>query len=97
MIVLIIMFALVGLYMLTGRGGFLIAGYNFLPKEEKAKYNEKRMCQFVGLLMLLTSIFVIIMEYKLLPEYLTISIYLATTLSAVIFMNVSKVFKIRND
>ncbi|MCU7557993.1 DUF3784 domain-containing protein [Macrococcus capreoli] len=95
MLIIIFLFALVGIYMLTGRGSFLIAGYNFMPKEEKAKYNEKRLCQFVGLLMLLTSIFVVIMEYNLLPEYLTISIYIATTLSAVIFMNVSKVFKIR--
>ncbi|MGK0554652.1 DUF3784 domain-containing protein [Macrococcus capreoli] len=95
MLIIIFLFALVGIYMLTGRGSFLIAGYNMMPKEEKAKYNEKRMCQFVGLLMLLTSIFVIIIEYNLLPEYLTISIYIATTLSAVIFMNVSNVFKIR--
>ncbi|MGK0576449.1 DUF3784 domain-containing protein [Macrococcus capreoli] len=95
MLIIIFLFALVGIYMLTGRGSFLIAGYNMMPKEEKAKYNEKRMCQFVGLLMLLTSIFVIIMEYNLLPEYLTISIYIATTLSAVIIMNVSNVFKIR--
>ncbi|WP_414053949.1 DUF3784 domain-containing protein [Macrococcus equi] len=95
MLVITVLFALVGIYMLTGRGGFLIAGYNFLPKEEKAKYNEKRLCQFVGLLMLLMSIFVVIMEYNLLPEYITIILFLTTTLSAVIFMNVSNVFKIR--
>ncbi|WP_414046688.1 DUF3784 domain-containing protein [Macrococcus equi] len=95
MLVITVLFALVGIYMLTGRGSFLIAGYNFLPKEEKAKYNEKRLCQFVGLLMLLMSIFVVIMEYNLLPEYITIILFLTTTLSAVIFMNVSNVFKIR--
>lgn len=40
MIFIILLFALIGIYMLTGRGGFLIAGYNFMPEAEKEKYNE---------------------------------------------------------
>lgn len=31
--IIVILFLLIGIYMLTGRGGFLIAGYNMLPKE----------------------------------------------------------------
>ncbi|WP_414056071.1 DUF3784 domain-containing protein [Macrococcus equi] len=96
MIILIILFAVIALYMLTGRGSFLIAGYNFMPESEKVKYNEKRLCQFVGMLMLLTSIFVALMEYTSISELYIVIPYLIITLIFIIFMNVSKIFKIRN-
>lgn len=96
MIILIILFAVIALYMLTGRGSFLIAGYNFMPESEKAKYNEKHLCQFVGMLMLLTSIFVALMEYTSISELYIVIPYLIITLIFIIFMNVSKIFKIRN-
>ena len=37
-----------GFYMLSGRGSFLIAGYNTMPKEEKEKYDIKGLCKFIG-------------------------------------------------
>lgn len=36
-----ILFALLSGVLLSGRGGFLIAGYNTASKEEKEKYDEK--------------------------------------------------------
>lgn len=81
--------------MLTDRGSFLIAGYNFMPEAEKAKYNENRLCQFVGMLMIITSIFIGLMEYTSVPENITITIFLFITISFIIFMNVSRVFRIR--
>lgn len=40
------------LYLLQGKGGFLIAGYNTLPKEEKKKYDEPALCKAMGKMML---------------------------------------------
>lgn len=33
---------------LTGHGSSLIAGYNTASKEEKAKYDEKKLCRTFG-------------------------------------------------
>lgn len=35
----------------AGKGAFLIAGYNTLPEEEKAKYNETALAKFMGKIM----------------------------------------------
>ena len=34
-----------------GKGAFLIAGYNTASQKEKAKYDEKALCRFMGKLM----------------------------------------------
>ena len=39
---------IISIVLLLGKGSFLIAGYNLLPKERKQKYNEKRLCRVVG-------------------------------------------------
>ena len=43
-----VLMALLSVYLLSGRGSFLIAGYNTSSKEEKAKYDEKKLCYTVG-------------------------------------------------
>lgn len=43
---LLILFAL---YFFSGRGGFLISGYNTLPPEEKARYNLKELTRAMGI------------------------------------------------
>lgn len=43
-----ILFALLSGVLLSGRGGFLIAGYNTASKEEKEKYDEKKLCRITG-------------------------------------------------
>jgi hypothetical protein len=44
-----------GIVLRSGRGAFLISGYNMLSKEQKAKYDEMALCHFVG-----TMLFVIV-------------------------------------
>ena len=41
-----------GCVLLSGRGAWLIAGYNTMSPEEKAKYNEKALCRAMGWMML---------------------------------------------
>ena len=47
----ILLFLLLGVVLSLGKGAFLIAGYNTASKAEKAKYDEKALCRFMGKIM----------------------------------------------
>lgn len=55
MVVVIVLFIFLGIYLSMGKGSFLIAGFNTLPKEEKEKYDEVALCKFMGKIMFLLS------------------------------------------
>ena len=42
--------------LLCGKGAFMIAGFNTMSREEKAKYNEKALARFVGLMIIATAV-----------------------------------------
>lgn len=44
-IILTLVFAFMGVVFAMGKGAFLIAGYNTSTDEEKAKYDEKKLCR----------------------------------------------------
>lgn len=48
-LVISIIFLIISILLLMGKGSFLIAGYNTASEKEKAKYNEKKLCRIVGL------------------------------------------------
>ena len=41
-------FAGIAVLLLSGKGAWLIAGYNTSSPEEKQKYDEKRLCRVMG-------------------------------------------------
>ena len=45
---LVIPFLIMAYFLSRGKGAFLIAGYNTMPREEKAKYDEIALCKFMG-------------------------------------------------
>ena len=51
------------LFLLAGRGAFLIAGYNTASSSEKAAYNAKRLCRVTGAGTLVIGILVLIMAF----------------------------------
>ena len=51
LIVIIILFLLLAIFLMYGKGSFLIAGYNTLSQEEKEKYDQKALCRSVGKLL----------------------------------------------
>lgn len=51
-----LLFLALGILFLLGKGSFLIAGYNTSSKAEKAKYDEKKICRYAGIAMLIASI-----------------------------------------
>ena len=57
-----VILALMSIVLLTGRGAGLIAGYNTASKEEKAKYNEKKLCRVMGIGMTIITLLILIAE-----------------------------------
>lgn len=95
MIIVAILFLLIGIYMLTGRGSFLIAGYNMLPQEQKQKYNEKRLCRFTGVMIIIAALYCAMMEFTSVNEIYASIGFIIITLTFVIVVNVSSYFKVK--
>ena len=49
--ILVLLFVVMGGFFLAGRGAWLIAGYNTMPKKERERYDERALCRFTGKLM----------------------------------------------
>ncbi len=49
---LLALFLILSLVLLSGRGAWLIAGYNTMSPEEKARYDEKALCRSTGWMLL---------------------------------------------
>jgi hypothetical protein len=45
------LFIVLGVIFSNGKGSFLIAGYNTMPKMEKEKYDTVALCKFMGKMM----------------------------------------------
>lgn len=45
---LVILFGVLSVVLLSGKGAFLIAGYNTAGKAQKMRYDEKKLCRIVG-------------------------------------------------
>ena len=58
-VAIVALFVVLGIVFSLGKGAFLISGYNTSSKEEKAKYDEKALCKFMGktMFMLAFSVF----------------------------------------
>ncbi|WP_227397048.1 DUF3784 domain-containing protein [Jeotgalibacillus aurantiacus] len=69
-----------------GKGAFLIAGYNTMPKSEKAQYDETAICKFMGRVLYVISFSVFLMGLSELIEQQTLLIIgLALLFSTIIF------------
>ena len=69
--IIFILFALLSVVLLSGHGGWFISGYNTASKEEKAKYDEKKLCRTWGVGMSVITILILIMGLfeKYLPAF----------------------------
>ncbi len=54
-IIIILFFIGLGIAFAFGKGLNLVAGYNTMSKEEKEKINEKALCKYMTVLMLLLA------------------------------------------
>jgi len=54
--VIVLLTGAMGVVMLTGKGAFLIAGFNTMHKEKQAKYNKEKLSKFMGLVLLAVTL-----------------------------------------
>lgn len=53
-------FVILSIILISGKGSVLIAGYNTASKEEKSKYDEKKLCRTVGIGMAVISVLILV-------------------------------------
>lgn len=58
--IIIIVFAVLAFIFFSGKGSWLIAGYNTMSDEEREKYNYKRLCRVMGCCMIVIDVLLII-------------------------------------
>ncbi len=80
-----------------GKGAFLIAGYNTASKAEKARYDEKTLCRFMGKLMFaLAGTWVPVALSALLDWmwllWLGLGLFLTVCVGGVVYMNTGRRF-----
>ena len=95
---IIALFAVMGILLLCGKGAFLIAGYNTMSETEKNAIDEKRLCRFMGKLMLamagcwcVVTLFEVRGPKSLL--WVAIAAFLAIVFGAVIYANTGNRFR----
>jgi hypothetical protein len=83
---------LLSLLLISGKGSWLIAGYNTASKKEKAKYDEKLLCKVVGVGLLVIAAAVLFMAIfeSVLPAPFT-GIFLF-----IVFMDIALIFFLSN-
>lgn len=59
--IVFVLFLILSIVLLTGRGSWLIAGYNTASEEEKNKYDEKKLCRITGAGMSVITVMVLVM------------------------------------
>lgn len=100
--IIIIVFIALGFVLMRGKGAFLIAGYNPMPEDEKAKYDVIALCKFMGKMMFL---FAFSMVFWVLSEILEqnwlfvvgIILFMGTMLFLLIYMNTNNRFQHKSD
>ena len=59
--IVFVIFAVLSIVLLSGHGSWVISGYNTALKEEKEKYDEKKLCRTMGIGMSIIAILILIM------------------------------------
>lgn len=69
--IIFIIFSILSIVLLLGHASWFISGYNMASKEEKEKYNEKKLCRTVGIGMSVITLLILTMELlkNILPAF----------------------------
>lgn len=87
-----IILAVISIVLISGHGSWFISGYNTATKEEKAKYDEKKLCRTMGIGMSVIAILILIMGLfeNVLPAffvYIALGIILADVVVIIVLGN----------
>lgn len=89
---MLVLFSVLSVIFLTGHGSGLIAGYNTSSKNEKSKYDDKKLCRTVGggMTVITVLIFVMCVWEDVLPAaaaYVSLAIIVVDCVVMIIVMN----------
>lgn len=76
------LFAIVSVVLISGHGANLIAGYNTASREEKSRYDTKKLCRVVGIGVALITLMIFISAIweAVLPAYFS-KVFLVVTVA----------------
>lgn len=85
-------FAVISIVLLSGHGSNLIAGYNTASKEEKSKYDNKKLCRITGAGMSVITLLIFAMAQweEVLPAsfaYIFLAIILVDCVVMIVLLN----------
>ena len=85
-------FTVLSIVLLSGHGSWFISGYNTATKEEKEKYDEKKLCRTMGVGMSVIAVLILIMGLfeNVLPAffvYIALGIILVNVVVIIILGN----------
>lgn len=81
-----LMFVL-SIILLSGRGSWLIAGYNTMSKEQQNKYDSKKLTRATGIMSIITSIALLALAFSLLNATVFLIIILISVTVTIIYSN----------
>jgi hypothetical protein len=90
---MIITFILAGLMfvlsiiLLSGRGSWLIAGYNTMSKEQQNKYDSKKLTRATGIMLIITSIALLTLAFALINAIAFLIIVFVSVIILIIYTN----------
>lgn len=96
--IMILIFILLGVLFLRGKGAFLIAGYNTASKAQKEHTDEGKLCRCMGKLMFaLAGCWLVIASSELFQTMLLLwvglGLFFAVIIGGVIYMNTGNRFQ----
>ena len=95
--IIIAFFLIMAIFLLNGKGAFLIAGFNTMSKEEREKYDEKALCRFVGWLFISVCFCMVLLLIAIYAQMMWLTIcgiglIFLFTISGIIYMSTNKHF-----
>ncbi|GAA0125633.1 DUF3784 domain-containing protein [Clostridium sp. CTA-19] len=94
-ILVIMPFIILGIILSMGKGTFLIAGFNTMPKEQQQNYDVISLCKFMGKLMFMISFCMIflLLSDTFMMKSLGFTLLLVSIIFSVVYLNTGNRFK----
>jgi len=100
--IVLIPMVIMSIFLMNGKGAFLIAGYNTMSKKEQAKYDEKALCRSVGRFVLWITCCLMLLPFAIHHENIgaifgVFGITMASSLVYIIYANTGNRFLKKED
>src|SRR5665647_1139232 len=79
---------LLSIILLSGRGSWLIAGYNTMSKEQQNKYDRKKLTRATGMILIIVAIAILALGFSLINTIVFLIIVFASVIMTIIYTNI---------